>query len=274
MMRILTALDDTPAADEVLCAAANLATASRATLTLLHVIEGSGELAATNEALVPDVDARLRELAREVPSSCIESIRVITGVAWWEICRESGSGFDLLAIGATQFDPLQRSIGGTAAKVVNHCHSSVVVIRGWQWPLGRLLVALDDSERARLVLQYAVGLAQRTHAKVRLLRVVDPSAAHVESTTWDAVRDAAHKGLDSLEALVPSDLRDGVEVRYGVHPWMQICGGATEYAANLVVIGSSRHTLKEILLGTTAARVVEHADRSVLLVKTGPASGS
>jgi universal stress protein F len=267
MIRILAALDDTPAADEVLRAAVDIAKVSDAAVTLLRVIEGSGELAAMNEALVPDARARLRELAKAVPPSRIESMRATTGIPWWQICEASGSGFDLLAIGATQFDPLQRSFGGTAAKIVNHCRCSVMVVRGWRWPLEQVLVAVDDSERARFTLESATALAQRARGRIRLLRVVDPSVVDVQSTTWDSARDAAHRALGSLEALVPKDLRDGVEVRYGRHPWVQICGGATEYGASVVVMGASRHTLTEIVLGTTAARVVEHTDRSVLLVK-------
>ena len=53
--------------------------------------------------------------------------------------------------------------------------------------------------------------------------------------------------------------RDGVA-------WDAICTAAKEVDADLIVIGSHGYGVIDRLLGTTAAKVVNHADRSVYVV--------
>jgi nucleotide-binding universal stress UspA family protein len=50
-------------------------------------------------------------------------------------------------------------------------------------------------------------------------------------------------------------------------PWESICRAARENAVDLIVIGSHGVHGIERLLGTTATRVLNHADRSVLVVR-------
>ena len=65
---------------------------------------------------------------------------------------------------------------------------------------------------------------------------------------------------------MPPELFDGIEVRVGV-PWNSICAEATSLGVDLIVIGSHGYGALDRLLGTTAAKVVNHADRSVLVVR-------
>lgn len=137
----------------------------------------------------------------------------------------------------------------------------------------RLLVALDGSARAKHVLAVAVDLAQRTGAKLHLLRAVAlppelPAALWATAPT-DATESlllAGRRDLEDLEALVPEALRGGVSCQVGV-PWDAICTAAREWDVDLVVLGSHGHGLLDRIVGTTAAKVVNHVDRSVLVVK-------
>jgi len=49
--------------------------------------------------------------------------------------------------------------------------------------------------------------------------------------------------------------------------WDAICRVAQEEAVDLIVIGSHGYGALDRFIGTTAAKVVNHADRSVLIVR-------
>lgn len=136
----------------------------------------------------------------------------------------------------------------------------------------RILVALDASDAADLVLRRAVELARSTNAKVRLLRVVpdkvEPPPANVFEPVGDtnALIAGAETDLLFREREVPQELRDGVTVELG-DPWDGICKAARAYKADVVVIGAHRYGVLDRVLGTTAARVVNHIDRPVFVVR-------
>ena len=141
----------------------------------------------------------------------------------------------------------------------------------------RILVALDSSPRAKDVLAAAIDLARRTQSKLRLLRCVGlppelpanlwalPPAQVTETFLANAKRGSrTPRG-------VPPELLDGAYAQVGV-AWDAICSAAREHDADLIVIGSHGYGLLDRLLGTTAAKVVNHADRSVLVVRSPDSS--
>jgi nucleotide-binding universal stress UspA family protein len=81
-----------------------------------------------------------------------------------------------------------------------------------------------------------------------------------------ALIDAARAGLDEQARTVPAGVVAGVRVELGT-PWRSILDAARRAGADLVVIGSHGYGGLDRLLGTTAAKVVNHADRSVLVVR-------
>jgi nucleotide-binding universal stress UspA family protein len=137
----------------------------------------------------------------------------------------------------------------------------------------RILVALDASARAPFVLQTAVTIAGRTGAKLALLRTVglppevdQEVLTHSADTVIDAMTTRAKKELATLAAAAPAGLVDGLHVRIGV-PWSAICEQAKDVDADLVVLGSHGYGGLDRILGTTAAKVVNHCDRSVLVAR-------
>lgn len=138
----------------------------------------------------------------------------------------------------------------------------------------RILVALDGSDQAEVVLRSAVELARKEHGRLRLLRAVCPqpevpplggTGVPVPFATL-AVMRAARSWLDAVYATVPAELRDGLEVELGTASNV-ICDVARRYDADLVIIGAHRHGALRRALGTTAARVVDHLDRAVLVIR-------
>jgi nucleotide-binding universal stress UspA family protein len=141
----------------------------------------------------------------------------------------------------------------------------------------KILVALDGSPRATSVLDAAVELARATGARLTLFRAVslpiemtpevfvlapDELQGHLEQR--------ARAEVEKLAAGVPVNLIDGIAVRVGT-PWQAILAAAHDASADLVVVGSHGHRALDTLLGTTAARVVNHADRAVLVVRPADA---
>lgn len=137
----------------------------------------------------------------------------------------------------------------------------------------RILVCLDASPRAPFVLQTATDLARRTGSKLVLLRSVGLPAeidqefyVHSASNMTELLLSSAKKDLSALSAAVPAELVEGLDVHIGT-PWDTICREAKAQDCDLVVLGSHGYSGLDRVLGTTAAKVVNHCDRSVLVVR-------
>lgn len=137
----------------------------------------------------------------------------------------------------------------------------------------RIVVGLDGSPRQPAVLKAAEELARRMEARLLLVRAVAvpvelPAAAF--SVAPDAVGpmllENAQEELYAVARDLPADLLEGARVILGM-PWRTLCEVAREVKAGLLVIGSHGYGGLDRLLGTTAARVVNHAPCSVLVVR-------
>lgn len=140
----------------------------------------------------------------------------------------------------------------------------------------RFLVALDASPRAPLVLAHAVELAGKLDARLILLRVSGipigvPMEAFVSSPVElaDMLEKVAQDELQRQGASVPPALLEKMITLMGT-PWDGICATAKRENVDLIIIGSHGYGGLDRILGTTAARVVNHADRSVLVIRGEP----
>jgi nucleotide-binding universal stress UspA family protein len=137
----------------------------------------------------------------------------------------------------------------------------------------RILVCLDASPRAQLVLETALDLAQRTGARLALLRAIglppevdQEMLVHAAATVVETMMGRAKTELAELAKKIPPTLFEGVHVHIGT-PWDTICREAKSLEVDLVVLGSHGYSGFDRILGTTAAKVVNHCDRSVLVVR-------
>lgn len=137
----------------------------------------------------------------------------------------------------------------------------------------RILVCLDASPRAPVVLEAAVDLARRTSARLALFRSIglppeidQEYYVHSPVNLIDTMLAKAKAELATLARGVPEGILEGSYVRVGT-PWDAICTEAKELDADLIVIGSHGYGGFDRILGTTAAKVVNHADRSVFVVR-------
>ncbi len=137
----------------------------------------------------------------------------------------------------------------------------------------RILVGLDGSLRAVGVLAAAAALARSHGAKLVLLRSVG-LPADVPQDFWkktdepllEVLTRRAKEYLDECSASVAPELLESSDVSVGA-PWQAICAVARRVDADLIVVGSHGYGGIDRLLGTTAAKVVNHADCSVLVVR-------
>ena len=140
MKRILVGLDGSPSERSVLDTAVKLARSLGGKLVLFRAVTLPLELPPRALALPPDDVAvllgetareHLDELARALPAAVVERTQVATGVPWRAVCdaaREDRA--DLIVVGSHGYGGIDRLIGTTAAKIVNHAHCSVLVARG------------------------------------------------------------------------------------------------------------------------------------------------
>jgi len=137
----------------------------------------------------------------------------------------------------------------------------------------RILVGLDGSARESGVLAAAERLARGTGAELVLFRAVGlPTELPPESyllppnEVTHLLEKNAAEAVERARATLPNDIKSRTHVAIGT-PWEAICRIAKEDDVDLVVVGSHRYDVLDRVLGTTAAKVVNHADRSVLVVR-------
>jgi nucleotide-binding universal stress UspA family protein len=120
----------------------------------------------------------------------------------------------------------------------------------------------------------AIDLARRTNTQITLFRSVGlpPDISHTDivgltpNAVTERLVETAKRDLLQYSEEVPTELLAAVQVAIGT-PWSAICAEAKKLGADLVMIGSHGYGGLDRILGTTAAKVVNHAECSVLVVR-------
>ncbi len=142
-----------------------------------------------------------------------------------------------------------------------------------------ILAAVDSSPRAAGVVRAATEIAGRFGAVVHLFRVVTlppefPAAAsNPPDDLEDAMREQAKRELAALGGGDPHVVAEAPEIGTQ-EPWRAILGRARALNVDLIVIGSHGYAGWDRILGTTAGKVANHADRPVLVVHEPPPPGA
>ena len=117
---------------------------------------------------------------------------------------------------------------------------------------------IDCGFEAKLVLLRALYLPVELPPEVY--------AQHGPSLEEVLCRDA-HASLERLARDLPPELVERITTEIGT-PWDAIVRAGRTLDADLIVIGSHGYSGIDHVLGTTAAKVANHADRNVLIVRT------
>ena len=139
-------------------------------------------------------------------------------------------------------------------------------------PFSVVLAAVDGSERSSSVVRVAADLARRCNGRLHLYRSVSipqefPAAARMPPDALPGIllTQARHE-LQTLAADYPDAIIDEPALHDPPQAWRGILAAGERLNADLIVIGSHGYGGWDRVLGTTAANVVNRADRSVRVV--------
>ncbi len=126
----------------------------------------------------------------------------------------------------------------------------------------------DEGRSTRAMIEKAKPLLS-PGGRIVLVHVLDEipkyAAAHIPRAQLSEHQRKVHDQLDKLAAEVEG-AKTEVVVRSGT-PSAGILGTAKEKKADLILIASHKPGLSDYLIGSTAARVVRHAETSVLILR-------
>jgi nucleotide-binding universal stress UspA family protein len=90
-----------------------------------------------------------------------------------------------------------------------------------------------------------------------------------QDSLYDSLRDEALAYLNASANTIDPRLVEGVQVPKGGNAWQAICDTALKERVDLIAIGSHGYGGIDRVLGTTAAKIVNHAPCSVLVIRAG-----
>ena len=135
-----------------------------------------------------------------------------------------------------------------------------------------LAIDLPNRETQEKAVQTAISLARTFSAKLTVMTVVPDFGMAIVGTFFP--EGFEEKALATSQAelaayvkdKVPDDIEANAVVAHGTI-YSEILRVAKDVGADFIVVASHRPELQDYLLGPNAARVVRHADCSVLVVR-------
>lgn len=215
--------------------------------------------------------------------------RTATGIPSEELLAAAkAEDSDLIVVGTKGKTGLEHVlVGSTAERVIRTAPCPVLAVRtersegeaGGSDPcrgvsLDRILVPIDFSDCSLDALEYAVQVARRSGASIRLLHVLEPvsygldfSLLHVAKR--DKMREVIRERLSDLaKALVEAQVRTDVELHGGLPP-DSILERAKTLQADLIVMGThGRRGLSHTISGSVAEAVLRKSSCPVLTVRS------
>lgn len=296
-LRILLATDGSPWAAEAETYAFCLASSWRATLTVMSVLEFSPGLNPDYpvnrlylEELMKQTTDHLASLkARAANRGISLHTRVATGIPSEEVLAAAqAEDPDMIVVGTKGRTGLEHVLlGSTAERLIRTAPCPVLAVRSHRRErerdgtdpcrgitLARILAPIDFTDCSLDALEYAVIMARRTGASVRLLHVLEPVAygldftlPHVSKT--ERTREAVERHLSSLAAaLSGAGVPATFQLRGGL-PTDSILDAARAEPTDLVVMGThGRRGLAHAFSGSVAEAVLRKADCPVLTVRS------
>jgi nucleotide-binding universal stress UspA family protein len=240
-------------------------------VTALNVVEFNPEFA----ALAPEamdkmesdakgmVDA-IKDRAQKDGVSC-DSMVLRSVNPHEQIVEEAGRlKADAIVMGRRGRTGIKRLLmGSVTARVIGHSPVKVLVVpKAAELKFGKILVATDGSSHSEAAAAEAVGLAKCSGGSVLALAVAEAMGdkGTIEAATDNAnkVKSLADKEGVKAEAMCEKGRAEDVIVDI-----------AKKEGCDLIAVGSHGRTgIKRLLMGSTAERVVGHAECAVLVVKT------
>jgi universal stress protein E len=292
---LIAAVDFTPCCLNALRQAVRLAAPSQARLTVVHVMDEFlvhelKRALSTDQAMIrADWQAKLRKFVEDaelgVPNVNVE-VRI--GHAFTELmdaCQSDGADLLVMGVKGSRMEP--HRVGVIASQCVRKAPVDVLLVREDAWgAFKHVTTCVDFSDNSTKAAQRAVQIAEMECAKVDCLYVYQSALAM--SLDYGGIMPPLSIGADdetlthwknelAAFAKMISTAAPNVQIATNVLERINIreaiLNHVCETHADLVVLGKrGKSGLREMLIGTTAERIVAHAPCSILAVKPSSAS--
>jgi universal stress protein E len=286
---VIAAIDFTTSCRNALREAVHRASLDGAAITAVHVMdeflvhELKSALSTDQATIRAEWLERLKKFVAEASGDVAVNAEVRIGTPFVELveaCRAHSA--DLLVMGAKGSRNEPHRIGVIAAKCVRKAPVDVLVVRDdAQGPFKRIVACVDFSENSAKAVQCALHIAQQDGGSLDCLHVFQsalamsldyggfapslPATYDPEAiVTWrrDLAAFLAPLTRDVGDVAVSQHVKELVNIREAILDHVH------EVHATLVVLGTNGKTgLREMLIGTTAEKIVQHAHCSILAVK-------
>jgi len=193
----------------------------------------------------------------------------------------------LLVIGSQGLDALDRfMLGSVSTKLIHHATCPVLVVKGEAAPVRRITLATDGSPASAKALVFMLSEFQPDHLTGKGKRVpIHVSVIHVMArrplapleigTTIPWIKDRELKVKEVGQRLLEQSVQELVKAGFTAEPLCQsgnpaeqIMKVASKQHADLIVMGAKGlGAVDRFLLGSVSRRVVQHTNRSVLVVR-------
>lgn len=289
---ILVPVDFTPCSRAALQEALRLAAATGAKVSAFHVID---TLIVTElEEATSTHHSRVNESVREGARGAWEAFaRTIDGAANlpFEVVIEERTraivdaakraGADLLVLGAFGTRRANVGVGTVATTAVRHAPCDVLLVRDTHaGPFHDVIACVDFSPTSGRAVEYARVLAERDGARVHALHLFEPPwrRLHYRAPTFGTDPAFQKQYRDRLRGMVQefcaarTQGAAKLELHHELFEWHGHRSGIVAYAemlgADLLVLGTrGRTSVRDLVLGSTAERVLAEATCSILAVR-------
>ena len=137
-----------------------------------------------------------------------------------------------------------------------------------EFRLRKILVPVDFSEHSRKAVEYAIAFAKQFGADLNLVHVVRPYPVGPEMAPVDieSIQDAKTE-LETMRKQVAETVHCQASLRTG-DPCFEVISAARQLDVDLIILSTHGRTgLAHLVLGSTAEKLVRHAECPVLVVR-------
>ena len=238
------------------------------------------------DGLTKDVESAWVDFAKGVPGAAGLPIEVSINNRIVGILRRAGEDkADLIVMGAFGHRAPDVGMGTVATACVRKSTTDVLLVRDTRPEMGTapfrtIVAALDFSPTSLRAVERAALFAAQDGAELHLLHVFQPPwhQLHYRAPTQLAPPDQQKQYREGLDRRLAEFCRpvleahSGLRTRTVVHDYSGHRSGIVDYAgqvgADLIVLGTrGRTNLRDLLMGSTAEKVLEESKCSILAVK-------
>lgn len=287
---LVAAVDFTPSCLNALRQAVRMAVPTKARLTVVHVMdeflvhELKKALSTDQASIRSEWQAKLKKFVDDAELGLPDvQVEVRIGHPFTELveaCKADGADLLVMGVKGSRLDP--HRVGVIASKCVRKAPVDVLLVREDAWgSFKQLATCVDFSENSSKAVGRALQIAALEKASVSCLYVYQSALAmsvdyggivaplpvpgdNVTLEQWKSELNAFVKPLVDAHPSVPvaTNVLERINIREA------ILDHVNETHADLVVLGTrGKNGLREMLIGTTAEKIVSHAPCSILAVK-------